>query len=95
MMKTSSKIFMRIYAISSVIPSKMAIWAIRVYQRTLSPDQGVLRSLFSNPVCVMYPSCSEYAVLSIQKHGFFRGSIKAVRRVVSCNPFQKRLVDLP
>lgn len=42
-----------------------AILAIRLYQR-YAPKHVRMR-------CAMTPSCSEYAVLAIRRHGLFRG----------------------
>ncbi|MCI0330872.1 MAG: membrane protein insertion efficiency factor YidD [candidate division Zixibacteria bacterium] len=39
------------------------------------------------PVCRFHPTCSEYALEALKRHGFFRGSAMAVRRIVRCNPF--------
>ncbi len=61
--------------------------AINVYRKFISP---VLPSS-----CRYYPSCSTYAVLSIRKYGAFRGSLKAIYRVLRCNPFSKGGVDYP
>ncbi len=47
------------------------------------------------PSCRYYPTCSEYAILSVQKHGAFRGTLKALWRVLRCNPWSKGGVDLP
>lgn len=37
--------------------------------------------------CRFYPSCSTYAVESIQVHGAVRGSGQAIRRVSRCHPW--------
>ena len=58
---------------------RVAIGAIRVYQRTLSPLLG--------PRCKYYPSCSEYAVQAIGRYGILRGAILAAWRLLRCNPF--------
>ncbi|MCU0630676.1 MAG: membrane protein insertion efficiency factor YidD [Methanoregulaceae archaeon] len=36
--------------------------------------------------CRFHPSCSHYAILALEKHGFFRGWTLAVRRVRRCVP---------
>lgn len=36
-------------------------------------------------ICRFYPSCSDYAILSLQKYGFFKGWVKAYRRFKRCN----------
>ncbi|MDR0753126.1 MAG: membrane protein insertion efficiency factor YidD [Holosporaceae bacterium] len=60
---------------------------IRIYQKTLS------RHLKSQ--CKFYPTCSEYAILSIKKYGALRGSLKAISRLARCSPLSKENVDFP
>ena len=36
--------------------------------------------------CRFHPSCSHYAILALEKHGFFRGWSLAVRRIRRCVP---------
>ncbi|WP_296010690.1 membrane protein insertion efficiency factor YidD [uncultured Treponema sp.] len=54
---------------------------IRFYQVCISP-------LFS-PCCRYTPSCSAYALESIQKHGPVKGLYFAIKRILRCNPFCK------
>lgn len=37
--------------------------------------------------CRFYPTCSEYAIESIQKYGVLKGGIKAAKRILKCHPF--------
>ncbi|MGB9639016.1 MAG: membrane protein insertion efficiency factor YidD [bacterium] len=46
-------------------------------------------------VCKYYPSCSDYAIISLNKYGIIKGGIKSVIRVIKCNPFSKGGIDLP
>lgn len=55
------------------------IFLIRIYQKILSP---ILPSS-----CRYTPTCSQYAIEALQKHGFFKGSWLAIKRIVSCNPW--------
>jgi len=66
---------------------KFFITFIKIYQKLISP-------LFGNN-CRYYPSCSEYSILAIEKYGVLKGSIKAVWRILRCNPFSKGGVDYP
>lgn len=69
---------------------------LRLYQIVLSPDKGLLRYLYPiRGACVMYPTCSEYMVISVEKYGSLRGVIKGVKRIGRCHPYQKKLVDIP
>ncbi|NGX42701.1 MAG: putative membrane protein insertion efficiency factor [Chlamydiae bacterium] len=56
----------------------VAVLLIRIYQLCISPVIG--------DTCRFRPSCSEYAVEALNKHGFLRGCWLAVRRIVRCNP---------
>ena len=58
---------------------KILVALIRAYQRLLSPWLG--------DHCRFSPSCSEYAVQAIQKHGSILGVGYAVWRVLRCQPF--------
>ncbi len=73
-----------------------AILIITLYQRILSPDKGFLRHLYPiRGACAMYPTCSEYMVLTIKKRGVILGVTKGILRIGRCHPWQKELVDIP
>lgn len=57
----------------------LAAALIRLYQWTLSPLLG--------PACRFYPSCSQYALQSILRFGFFHGSWLTARRLGRCHPW--------
>jgi uncharacterized protein len=52
---------------------------IRAYQLLVSPLLG--------PRCRFYPSCSQYALEAVQRHGTLRGSLLALRRLARCHPW--------
>ena len=52
---------------------------IRLYARVISP--------LLPPRCKYHPSCSAYAVQSIERFGILRGSVLAGWRLLRCNPF--------
>ena len=54
---------------------------IKGYKKYLSP-------LFP-PSCIYEPTCSQYALEAIEKHGVLKGSWLAFRRIIRCNPFHK------
>ncbi len=60
---------------------------IRGYQIFISPNFG--------QHCRFYPSCSEYALQSIEKYGAFFGFWQGVKRVLKCGQWNKGGVDLP
>lgn len=39
------------------------------------------------PTCRYTPTCSQYAIEAIQKHGPFKGLWLAVKRILSCHPW--------
>lgn len=55
------------------------VWAIRAYRLLLSPLLG--RN------CRFHPSCSEYALEALQRHGAVKGLWLALRRLSSCHPW--------
>ena len=72
------------------------ILLVRLYQKTISPDHGVLtRGMFPNGHCRFRPTCSEYGVGVLKKYGLVRGILKASWRVLRCNPWGKGGLDLP
>ena len=63
----------------SGIMKKLLIGMIHLYQKYISR--------LKRPSCRFYPSCSEYAVLALQKYGVIKGSWKSMVRIIKCNPF--------
>ncbi|MBO5060000.1 MAG: membrane protein insertion efficiency factor YidD [Clostridia bacterium] len=61
---------------------KILVFAIKFYQRNLS-------GLKSAPSCRFIPTCSEYAILALEKYGALKGSYLALRRILKCHPFHK------
>lgn len=51
---------------------------IRFYRKFISP--------LTPPSCRFTPTCSEYALEAIRKHGPFRGTWLAVKRILRCRP---------
>ena len=60
---------------------KIMIFLIHWYQKYLSPLKGTK--------CPYIPSCSNYAIEALKKHGIFKGSLLAIWRILRCNPFSK------
>ena len=52
---------------------------IRFYQYCISP--------LLLPSCRYTPSCSQYGVEAIKKHGPFKGGYLAIKRIFRCNPW--------
>lgn len=55
------------------------IGLIRFYQLFISP--------FTPSACRFTPTCSQYALEALQRHGFFRGMYLSVRRILRCHPW--------
>lgn len=43
--------------------------------------------------CRYYPTCSNYALQAIEKHGVIKGIILGAWRILRCNPFSKGGID--
>lgn len=52
---------------------------IRFYQVAISP--------LKPPSCRFTPTCSQYAIEAIKKHGPFKGLYLAIRRILRCHPW--------
>lgn len=61
--------------------SRVLLWLIHGYQRWVSP-------LFP-PCCIYTPTCSQYAVEAVERHGALKGGWLALRRILRCHPFHK------
>jgi len=60
---------------------------IRLYQKTLSFDHGIIGKVFGERFCRFYPSCSEYSYQAIERYGIFRGSWMGLKRIIRCHPW--------
>ena len=61
---------------------KLMILLIRFYQRYLSPMKRYTH-------CIFIPTCSQYAIEALEKHGVIKGSWLTIKRILRCNPFNK------
>ena len=60
---------------------------IRVYQKTLSFDHGIIGRILPVRFCRFYPTCSEYSYQAIARYGVFRGSWMSAKRIIRCHPW--------
>ena len=60
---------------------KVMIYLIKLYQKYLSPMKRTR--------CPYFPTCSQYGLEAIEKHGALKGGILALWRILRCNPFSK------
>lgn len=66
-------------ALSNIVklPTRGAVFLIRAYQKTLSPDHSFwAKAMDRPPYCKHVPSCSEYGVEAFEKKGFIVGLLK-------------------
>lgn len=59
--------------------ARLLILPIRFYQKFISP--------LTPPSCRYTPTCSQYAVEALRKHGPLKGMYLAVRRLLRCHPW--------
>ena len=55
------------------------ILMVRIYQYTISP--------LLPGACRYSPSCSEYGLQALRRHGAFKGGWLTLKRFLSCNPW--------
>ena len=56
----------------------LGVKLIKFYQKYLSKG-----------TCMYIPSCSEYTLEAILKHGFFKGCFLGFKRILRCHPWSK------
>ncbi len=55
------------------------VFLVRVYQYLISP--------LTPATCRYSPTCSQYTVEALKKHGLWKGGKLAVKRIFSCHPW--------
>lgn len=63
------------------------IGGVLLYRVTLSPLMGGR--------CRFHPTCSEYALLALRRHGGLRGGALTLRRLLRCHPWGGSGYDPP
>lgn len=76
---------MRIAQVLLRLPRQLVVLLLRGYRAVISPLYG--------PTCRFYPSCSEYALIAVERHGVLRGGRLAAWRLLRCNPWNPGGVD--
>ena len=59
--------------------SRMLIALVRGYRYALSPWWGTQ--------CRFTPPCSQFAIEALERHGAWKGSALALRRIARCHPW--------
>ncbi|MBN1384868.1 MAG: membrane protein insertion efficiency factor YidD [Elusimicrobia bacterium] len=57
---------------------QLSVFVIKIYQ--------IVFYIFPRR-CRFYPSCSQYAVEAIEKFGFLKGWLLAIKRIFKCGPW--------
>ncbi|WP_436801487.1 membrane protein insertion efficiency factor YidD [Zobellia uliginosa] len=55
------------------------VFLVRFYQLAISP--------YTPATCRYSPTCSQYTLEALKKHGLFKGGWLAIKRIFSCNPW--------
>lgn len=71
----------------TLLPSRVLIGLVRVYQWTLSP--------FIGQQCRFTPTCSNYFIGAVEKYGALRGAWRGLLRICRCHPFHPGGYDPP
>lgn len=58
---------------------KVLTLLVRFYQLAISPLLPM--------ACRYHPTCSQYMIEALQKHGPFKGSWLGIKRIASCHPW--------
>lgn len=62
----------------SALLVRLLILPIRLYQKYISP--------FTPPACRFVPTCSQYAIEALRRHGPVKGLYLSLRRLLRCRP---------
>ncbi|MCC8357852.1 MAG: membrane protein insertion efficiency factor YidD [Oscillospiraceae bacterium] len=54
---------------------------VRFYRKYISP--------VTKPCCRFIPTCSEYALIAIDRYGAWKGGWLALKRILRCHPFHR------
>lgn len=64
---------------------RVLAWPVRLYRRFVSPLKPA--------TCRFAPTCSQYAIDALQRHGAFHGGLLATWRLLRCQPFAREGFD--
>lgn len=61
------------------IVGRLLVLMVRFYQTAISPYLG--------PSCRYTPTCSQYFIEAVKKHGPLKGGYLGIRRILRCHPW--------
>ena len=61
---------------------RLLLAIVRFYRKHIS-------SLKRQPSCRFIPTCSEYALVAIERYGAWKGGWLALKRICRCHPFHR------
>ena len=67
----------------------LVLTAISAYQKSLSPDHGVVGKGLLAGTCRFTPTCSQYTYEAVSRYGTLKGLWLGLKRIVRCHPFTK------
>lgn len=70
---------MKLFSTANKFGAVLLSWLVRAYQYLLSPWLG--------QNCRFTPTCSQYAIEALEKHGMIKGTTLTVLRVSKCHPW--------
>jgi uncharacterized protein len=79
--------FAKCWQLVSALLSFLVILPVRFYQIVIGP--------MLPKVCRFYPSCSEYFIQAVHKHGPCKGCVKGIWRICRCGPWTPGGYDPP
>ncbi len=60
---------------------RILIVLVKGYRKFISP--------LKKPCCRFYPTCSAYTIEALEKHGAYRGTKLAIKRILKCHPWHE------
>lgn len=61
---------------------RLLLFLIRFYRKNISP--------MTPPSCRFIPTCSEYALVAVERFGPAKGSLLAAKRLLKCQPLHRQ-----
>ena len=78
-------VLMGILKVCNKVLVEISVLLMKIWKKCISP--------FFGENCRFYPSCSEYGIQALQKHGFIRGSLLSAKRICRCNSLFEGGID--